>query len=89
MQCKDIPETPILQFLLKVKAGKAFATWYCGDFLPENSVVRAMPEGVSGKLAIAKMKAMIKKGLVDGCPCGCRGDFKITDRGISAVGQST
>jgi hypothetical protein len=112
MQCKDIPEAPILEFLLKVERGETCwtpepemkpgwgdkpiphsqATWFWSDepggYRPENSVVRAMPEGVSGKLALAKMKAMVRKGLVDGCPCGCRGDFEITDMGRAALGQS-
>lgn len=112
MQCKDIPEEPILEFLLKVERGETYwtpkpaqkpgwgdkpiahgnATWFWSrdpdGFQPENSVVRAMPEGVTGKLALAKMKAMIRKGLVDGCPCGCRGDFEITDKGRSIIQQT-
>lgn len=105
MQCKDIPEVPVLEFLLKVQRRETHwmpspdmkpgwgdqpiahsqATWFWGDepgdYRPENSVVRSMPLGTNGKLALAKMKAMIRKGLVDGCPCGCRGDFEITDKG--------
>ena len=109
MQCKDIPEAPVLEFLVKVankethwtpspdmKPGcgdrpipHSQATWFWSDdasgYRPENSVVRAMPVGVTGKLALAKMKAMVKKGLVDGCPCGCRGDFEITDKGRGMI----
>jgi hypothetical protein len=106
MQCKDIPERPVLEFLLKVERGETYwtpqpemrpgwgdkpiphtqATWYWdGSYKPENSVVRAMPEGVTEKLALAKMKAMVRKGLVSGCPCGCRGDFAITDLGRSTL----
>ncbi len=35
----------------------------------------------SEKLILAKMKQLIKRGLVDGCACGCRGDFEITPKG--------
>ena len=49
------------------------------------SVARAMPEGTPEKLRIAKMAILIKRGLVDGCPCGCRGDYEITDKGIAAI----
>lgn len=28
----------------------------------------------------AKMSAMIRKGLVEGCACGCRGDFQLPTR---------
>ena len=27
------------------------------------------------------MKQLIKRELVDGCDCGCRGDFEITAKG--------
>jgi predicted transcriptional regulator len=47
-----------------------------------DSVSHAMPVDASGKLVLAKMKSMIKRGLVDGCPCGCRGDFVITEKGL-------
>ena len=108
MQCKDIPEKPILEFLLKVERGETHwmptpemkpgwgtkpiayssATWFWSDnYKPENSVVNAMPTGVTGKLGLAKMKAMVRKGLVEGCPCGCRGDFEITNKGRAALGD--
>jgi hypothetical protein len=84
MQCKDIPELPILRFL----AGPydnwpvpRWATWFNYEPRPENSVLNAMPLGTPAKLALAKMRQMIRKGLVEGCGCGCRGDFEITDKG--------
>lgn len=34
------------------------------------------------KVVPAKLKSMIKKGLITGCACGCgRGDFTLTERG--------
>lgn len=75
MQCKDIPDDPILAFLASgALNGLCGATWYPGYV---NSVQNAMPEGVPEKLALAKMKAMIRKGQVKGCACGCRGDFRL------------
>ena len=71
-QCKDIPDEPILQFLLKAKGN--FCSWY--------SVRNALPENFTPKkLILAKMAQLIKRGLIDGCPCGCRGDFEITPKG--------
>jgi hypothetical protein len=78
MQCKDIPDRPILEFLEKL-AGK-WASWYDPGWA-ENSVRHAMPALPNEKLALAKMRQMIHRGVVDGCPCGCRGDFVITDKG--------
>lgn len=78
MQCKDIPELPILEFLAKFPRFHT-ANWFGDNF--EESVTHAMPKGINDKLALAKMRQMIKKGLVDGCGCGCRGDFEITEKG--------
>ena len=90
-QCKDIPDLPTLEFL----AGCAsWATWLDPrQFAPEDPdsdrwmpcVARAMPDGTPEKLVIAKMSRLIKRGLVEGCSCGCRGDYEITERGREAV----
>jgi hypothetical protein len=95
MQCKDIPDLPVLVFLTQLpflavaigdKPVQRWGTWVWGDdFKPDNSVIHAMPAGTPPKLALAKMKSLIKRGLVDGCGCGCRGDFEITGRGRQAV----
>lgn len=78
MKCSDIPELPILKFLLdrKIK-GLGWATSFSGY---ENSIDQAM-KGVPYKLVLAKMKKLIARGLVDGCACGCSGDFEITEIG--------
>jgi hypothetical protein len=75
IQCKDIPDEPILHYL--AQHGRVMR------FHPRlgPSVVEAMPEGISERLVLAKMASMIRRGLVDGCACGCRGDFEITDKG--------
>jgi len=70
MQCKDIPEQPVIDFLATLSG--LGGTWFEGY---PNSVQNAMPSGVPEKLARAKMASMIRKGLVLGCACGCRGDF--------------
>lgn len=33
--------------------------------------------GVPWKVLLAKARACRKKGLIDGCCCGCRGDFEV------------
>lgn len=33
--------------------------------------------GVPSKVVLAKAKRLINRKIIDGCPCGCRGDFKI------------
>ncbi len=85
MQCKDIPDTPILAFLAGPYEGwpvAGLATWFgAPSYQPPNSVLNAMPPETPEKLGLAKMRQMIRRRVVDGCPCGCRGDFVITAKG--------
>lgn len=78
MQCKDIPDVPVLAFLRSLSRS---GTWLDYDPRPDNTVVQAMPAGAPRKLVLAKMRMLMKRGLVDGCGCGCRGDFELTDLG--------
>ena len=86
MQAKDIPEGPLLDWLARQDMP---ATWWetrqknvCGNgFLVVNdglapTVLEAMPAGTPPKVALAKMRSLIRRGLVEGCGCGCRGDFE-------------
>ena len=76
-KCKDIPDKPIMEFLLRHKG--QWCNWYFED---ERDVRIAMPKNLaSEKLILAKMRQLIKRGLVYGCTCGCRGDFEITQKG--------
>lgn len=85
LQCKHIPDKPILEFLRDLPYYPSYgpdiqqtATWYLGF---DNSVSNAMPDGTPEKLVLAKMRSLISRRLVDGCPCGCLGDFKLTSKG--------
>lgn len=79
-QCKDVPDKPILEFLhQRMKDGKIWCCWYDGF---ENSIGQAMPHNTPEKIRKSKMAKLIKRGLVSGCYCGCRGDYEITNKGI-------
>jgi len=77
MQSKDIPDRPILELLASLP-GNQWAMRY-RDASP--SIIPAFPAEVNDKLVLAKMRALVRRGLVDGCVCGCRGDFTITQKG--------
>lgn len=89
MQCKDIPTLPILQFLMNYKG--IWCNWFEIDsgWDNQNSVRHAMQNDIPDKLIFAKMRKLIAKGLVDGCNCGCRGDFEITDKGEKYIQEHT
>lgn len=85
LQCKDIPDRPILEWLVQRKRdGKGWAFWYAPEDCHhhDSSICHAMPPNTPEKIRIRKMDALIRRGLVSGCGCGCRGDYEITDKGI-------
>ena len=77
MQCKDIPDGPIIEFLRQHAGPHRWATWGNGHLMP--TVQDAMPPGTPSKLQLAKMRSLIKRGIVKGCHCGCRGDFHLAE----------
>ncbi len=96
MKCKDIPDRPILEFLAKLgrleitssyEVNGIVTNWQStvGGVWPgtAHSVAHAMPLGAltPEKLIRAKMGMLIRRGLVSGCVCGCRGDFELTPKG--------
>lgn len=77
LQCKHISDTAILLFLAKNPT--QWHNW-CAD--NEFNISMAMPDNAPGRLILAKMKRLIQRQLVEGCYCGCRGDFVITQKGL-------
>lgn len=76
MQCKDIPTEPIIA-LLESRPG-VWHSWYSIELGPGMPTVReAFPVNCPDKLVLAKMRSLVRRGLVEGCPCGCRGDFHV------------
>ena len=43
---------------------------------------------VNWKVAMAKFRKLEKRKLVDGCACGCRGDWVLTQSGIDLLGET-
>jgi len=93
LQCKDIPDLPILELLRDLPNWKVAGLFHVqrqGCPWPgfENSVTPAFPQGdkTPPKLVLAKMRSLIARGLIDGCACNCRGDFALTEKGRALVG---
>lgn len=84
-QRKDISTAAVLRFLAQHQG--RWATWGSdGAAMP--SVTAAMPPGTPPTLQLAKMRQLYRAGLVGGCPCGCRGDWEITDSGLARIGAA-
>ncbi len=86
MQCKDIPDEPILR-LLAERPGTWHTCWDASGSGAMPTVLPAMPKECLPKLALAKMAMLIRRGLVHGCTCGCRGDFYVTPKGLEWLGR--
>lgn len=89
MQCKDIPDLPILEFLAAQKNERGSYTWSTHSSKehsgPMPTVRNAMPalNPSQWKLAPAKMNQLIRRGMVAGDTClDGRGDYVITLNGL-------
>lgn len=84
---REIPDKPILQFLEKQVdekyGGFKWSTWGNGFLMP--TVQDAMPPGTSEHAQRIKMHMLGRRGLVQGCFCGCRGDYEITTKGLEEL----
>jgi hypothetical protein len=90
MKTSDIPDEPILKLLAEHQGYWTF--WGDDNRLswPSESMIYTISfpiENVPRKLIHSKWKSLIRRGLIGGCDCGCRGDFEITDKGLESLGQ--
>jgi hypothetical protein len=97
---RDIPDHPVLQFLEMLDQGMITSVYNTGQGIQiqhpktacafegfANSIFNPLPYGGSypKKLLWTKVKSMVKRGLIDGCTCGCRGDFELTEKGRASL----
>lgn len=84
-QAKDIDDSFFLQmldFASNLPVGVRYdRPW---DFRPHwvfiFDIERLLPMFPT-RVILSKAKALIRRGLIKGCVCGCRGDFELTDKG--------
>lgn len=69
MQAKDIPDEAFLAAVRVVNEVERRWALY-GDLMS------TFP-GIPYKVLRAKADRLIRRGLLDGCACGCRGDFRL------------
>jgi hypothetical protein len=67
---KDIPDEAVLHAVLDLGAPHV-AKW---AFLWD---IQAKLAQYPPKVVKAKLASLVKRGLLDGCACGCRGDFHV------------
>lgn len=71
MQAKDLSDAVVLEALAKVRGKHGVSRW--------SSLwdVQAALADVPPKVVLAKLRSMVKRNIIDGCCCGCRGDFEL------------
>lgn len=69
MKTADIPDEEFLGVVRRINESENrwANTWDIEEAFP----------GVPPKLLLSKARNLIKRGLMKGCPCGCRGDFDV------------
>jgi hypothetical protein len=80
LQTKHLPDEPMLLFLLN---SRREGTDSCNAFpgFPDSIMGVYLPS-ISWKLVLSKAASMIRRGLISGCACGCRGQFRLTWKGL-------
>jgi hypothetical protein len=75
MQCKDIPDGVFLNAVRRAgEPGRWRMRWNVREVL--EAEIGPVPEN----LFMAKARKLIARGLMDGCACGCRGDFELPEQ---------
>lgn len=82
MKCADIPDGRVLYAIAeaaRIRSQRTASRWDVTAVLAGHAELVGvtverfwnMPEN----LVLAKLRKLVRRGLVDGCACGCRGDF--------------
>ena len=67
MKASDVPEGQIIEAIEQRKFRDLGANVW-------TEIMPRLPE-FPEKVVLAKVRSMMKRGIIKGCPCGCRGDW--------------
>ena len=82
MNCRDIDAAEVLLAILPHQSGIGASVWRINGWdgkTDEKDMAWRWPE----KILRAKLSKLQRRGYVDGCCCGCRGDFTVSDKGLT------
>jgi hypothetical protein len=79
MQAKDVSDDAVLASVREARLQRARdhevdVAWAAAS---RWDVEAALPH-IPPKVLRAKLRSLVKRGLIEGCACGCRGDFVVT-----------
>lgn len=85
MQAKDIRDADLLELIRRLSNGFPVAFNDFGVYRSFKSSsatvfdIESLWGTIPPKVIRAKLKSLLKRGLITGCVCGCRGDFEVVD----------
>jgi hypothetical protein len=81
-QCRDIPDALFLSFV-EAQSPHWTMLWDLSRHLHQHGITGVPVSDTEAPFHLVRAKAsrLIGRGLLDGCDCGCRGDFVLTERG--------
>jgi len=86
MQCKDIPDSVFLKAVWDTPGA-----WENGgedvwrmEWEVRKTLDVVIPN-IPDRLFRAKARRLIERDLLDGCACGCRGDYYLTEAGKNLI----
>jgi hypothetical protein len=84
MQAKDLDDRQVLQAVVDAAIAKHGPS---GGLGADRWTLSEMFPTVTGKVVLAKCHALLRRDLINGCVCGCRGDFNLTEKGRLLLGS--
>ena len=89
LQAKDVDDREVLRVIADLMAAAYRERPYEDQFLWTFrwDIEKHFPT-VPERVMKAKYEALARRGLIDGCTCGCRGDFWVTPKGRAVLVQS-
>jgi hypothetical protein len=85
IQAKHLPDQQVME-AIAILAREAGARW---EDVPQRWVmIWDLTEqlGAPHKVVLAKVRKLIKRGMLGGCACGCRGDLHVLVKGAETFG---
>ena len=86
IQAKDVNDLAVLRVISELMAESYRRRPAADEYLwTMRWDIEARFPDVPEKVMLAKFAALARRKLIDGCTCGCRGDFWLTPKGREAL----
>lgn len=73
VQAKDLSDAQVLEGIVATRGRNGVPRW--STLWDMQAHLAAFPS----KVVLAKLRSMIKRKVIGGCACGCRGDFEVAE----------